>query len=309
MNKLLYVYWRDGRIDANVIDNAYMPIIYSIASFRKWDTETEIVVLDTSEYPQQWGEYPELLNFTVLHKQWAMHDIWESCKDQPYIKSYRHTPKCLSKIVEIYQYILDNSRIGDNVIVADCDIVFVKPFFPFASDSRKICCGINGGLWYFTNTDENIKTLRDWAELCVQVCTSNTLASLVTNSVYRSAPELIGVLHEETTIRFLRLIAQDQFADPHIGEDYIYYWLYKRDDDFNTIKAIHITSWSIAKKIRISAYVYISELREQLISVLGDKCCSRLHSAKPIASLTDKSSLIMLENFLLNNDISWLVRD
>lgn len=58
---ILYHWWNDRKM--NVWEDWQNPILVSIASFRAFDQETPIYVLDVSNVDRQWMDYPHKLNF------------------------------------------------------------------------------------------------------------------------------------------------------------------------------------------------------------------------------------------------------
>jgi hypothetical protein len=58
---LIYHWWNDRKL--NVWEDWQNPVLVSIASFRAFDPETPIYVLDVSDVERNWMDYPHKLNF------------------------------------------------------------------------------------------------------------------------------------------------------------------------------------------------------------------------------------------------------
>jgi len=114
------------------------PTIVSIATLRGVNPNVPITVLDKSETPQDWGEFPEKLNFDVAH------DPTFSCERyKNVVAGYKH----LSRFPDLVSYTKDKD---ERVVYVDADVFWFRDPFPLAVTSSKLCIdGWNTGFFYY----------------------------------------------------------------------------------------------------------------------------------------------------------------
>jgi hypothetical protein len=64
--KTIVFHYYDGAFSTNPIANKVQPIIFAISAARRQNPHCEIVVFESSTQKQDWGKFPDLLQFKVL---------------------------------------------------------------------------------------------------------------------------------------------------------------------------------------------------------------------------------------------------
>lgn len=133
---VLYHFWAHPE-EPEVYRNVRTPVIMSIATLRAV-SDIPIVVLDSSPQEQNWGHYPEKLNFRIERIQCSL----EMYKNQ--IPGWRH----LSRIFDVHKW-----KGPSKIIYVDTDVFFFQNPFPLTGNFEYFCWnGWNSGFFYYDRT-------------------------------------------------------------------------------------------------------------------------------------------------------------
>ncbi|CAE7860203.1 unnamed protein product [Symbiodinium microadriaticum] len=136
MNETVYYHWFGCTADAPPYANLRAPIIVSIATLRAV-SDIPIVVMDISGIENDWGHFPEKLNFRVT-------------TPQPKLASYKGYKgwQHLSRLFDLDRYAQDNT-----IIYSDADVFWLKDPRPLAGLQSRFCFdGYNTGFFYYDIT-------------------------------------------------------------------------------------------------------------------------------------------------------------
>ena len=137
-----YHWWQDETFGEErtvpPYQNLRVPITLSIATLRAQNPTIPIKILDFSEYPEDWGCFPEKLNFEVINADLFL-------KDYSHIAGYRQ----LSRIFDIRRHFTSGT-----VIYCDSDVFWFKDPLPLNKNPQKFCYdGYNSGFFYYNPED------------------------------------------------------------------------------------------------------------------------------------------------------------
>lgn len=144
-------------------ENLWLPIIQSIATFRYWEADCPVWVVDVSADEIDWGDYPDLLNFKVHRRPHHLRYIEFDTERLPWT-----SPHLLSKPGDIYNFSLTIPE--ETLLVCDLDMFFLQPPNPFSlAATDKMICNGNAGYWMYNKQNNNTDILFHlWQSHCAQ---------------------------------------------------------------------------------------------------------------------------------------------
>lgn len=124
--------------------NLRTPVVLSIATLRATCPDIPIVVFDVSADHQDWGYFPEKLNFHVVRARCKLEKVSHLVEGWQY----------LSRLIDINYYTRKcnywNRLTFDKVLYLDSDVFLLKNPLPLAQDTDKFCWdGWNSGIFYY----------------------------------------------------------------------------------------------------------------------------------------------------------------
>lgn len=174
MEETLFYHWWSCENEPSPYQNLRTPILLSIATFRACSNKP-IVVLDVSKYRQDWGEFPNKLNFKVI--PWKCYT--EKFKEQ--VPAWQ----LLSRIFDIRNY-LKLSKQEKTVLYADSDVFFLKDPFPLNSNPDFFCWDKwNAGLFYYRPASEELDKF-------YEIYKSYTVGAIFSEDIKRLMKKYIG---------------------------------------------------------------------------------------------------------------------
>ena len=270
---LIYTYWQNEPGDP--VKNLHSPIILSIATFRNFDKEVPVYVIDMSGNAT-WGDWPNRFNFEVKSKTWILSNMVSDCfqcgtfpiKGRMPIKETAIRPKELSRPEAILWLI---RQIHEDVIISsDSDMVFVNNLFPLLGDLSKLNIAPNIGLFYFGRYSLCEKFMETWAAFCIAAANSEVLREEIVNFAHPYP----RILHEETVSKYLLQRYENlfEFGLQPKHENFLLNFYMKDWDwiDWDVIKTIHLqytfVEGEIPKEKRAEWFLAIKESNEILKS-------------------------------------------
>lgn len=142
---VVYHWWTNQPV--RTYNNLSTPIVCSIATLRGVNANIPIYVMDLTDLPHDWGNFPELLNFKVLPTE----PSFRRYKDK--VKGWRH----LSRIHDLVHQMPKFAPKADRIIYCDSDIFWIQDPLPLHCTEPKFCFdGWNSGFFYYSpsNIDE-----------------------------------------------------------------------------------------------------------------------------------------------------------
>ena len=157
---LIYHWWNDSD-SSPAYSDMKNPIIPSIATVRAHNSEIDIFVLDVSETKNNnWGEYPEILNFQVI-----------STESKSF--SYNRWNKLCSRVWDVFEFA--NKSLFNKFIFHDSDIFWIKNIFPLENEENNFLegfnCSSNTGVWYWDKRSAKAQiTFDTWKSMILLGC-------------------------------------------------------------------------------------------------------------------------------------------
>ena len=267
---LIYYYFKDTNERLPAYKDLANPVTLSIATFRKWNKTAKIHVLDVSRVDQDWGNWPEKLNFQVFKNSQLTNEDRKKGQD-------KFCYGMLSKPSTVYEHVKKHILHHSTVIVCDADLFFVKNPFPLAVDhTRGICCSLeNVGYWYFMNNgydgnmDDVYKILELWAGLSAGAYIDPFFKQLLADRCHWNS----HIVQEEVVFWYLQKVFPDLLI-----KDIPYYenfWFDWPGDAYDThkVQGLHYRVWRKRGKMprseRGKLCLYVKELREIVHDVIG----------------------------------------
>lgn len=131
--------------------NLRAPILLSIATLRAV-SKIPIVVLDVSSQLNDWGHFPQKLNFEVHNLECRLD------KYNGHIDGWRH----LSRIFDLRHWSIQRNRTRDLIYYVDSDVFFLRDPLPLSGNPNQFCWdGWNTGLFYFYPSNFRLKDFYD----------------------------------------------------------------------------------------------------------------------------------------------------
>lgn len=138
---LVYHYWNDGRDRKHYRNMAY-PVVVSVATLRAVEPDIPVYVVDVSDEGGDWGFYPELLDFKVVHRPPQLPVPWS-----PDIGLVRSTYKYCSSIFDVTS--LAGEIPEGTIVFSDSDIFYLEPFLPLEPGDKFNCTREFVGHYYY----------------------------------------------------------------------------------------------------------------------------------------------------------------
>jgi hypothetical protein len=266
------------------------PILFSIATFRKWNKKNKIYVLDVSPIHMNWGDFPDILNFEVIRKPLAIknntHNETNSVGGG--VKNY-----LLLKPKKIYEAIKEKTNLGNCVMVSDADVFFIKNPIPLEANYKENFCihKKNTGFYYFQNGKKNIEqTFRLWLETCEIAINNLSLQNDIKKITKKD------FIQEETVWEYIRKIKNVSYQEISDYENFWFNFIYNDKFDLSKVKnihyCIHLKNPVVKKEKKGLFCMYIKELRSiieetfqsKLYDIIGNFDCEEF-------SIKDKNKI------------------
>lgn len=287
-NYNLFYYYFNTNANAKPYKDTKTPIVFSISTFRSWDKDTKIFVIDSSPNKLDWGIFPDLLNFSVIRKPLS----FDNCEEKKEIEFNKELKieiildkYLLSRPSMLYSVAQEVTSRYDTIIACDCDIFFLNNPFPLDSDHfQGVCClPGNTGYYYFTNNGDGVdEVFESWCSVCDSCLTNEILQKAVcTNYFFR----MFNALKENT---FKKFGLQEEVVWFYINEknknlktktistweNFHFILLQNKNIDFYKIKNFHLCTHNpksiISRDKRGLFCLYISEFRHMIENVLKE---------------------------------------
>jgi hypothetical protein len=143
------------------------PIVFSIASFRKYEPHANIYVHSNSYH--EWGKYPDLLNFKVIEREPKKLDYSEA-NEFPGRTNYSSIT--LSQVFDVHDLATEVKE--SKILYSDSDVFWIKKPFPLMYEEHmdKMCmCSSNTGLYYFNKESKATQGFyKMWKGLILNAC-------------------------------------------------------------------------------------------------------------------------------------------
>lgn len=294
-SNLIYYYYKDAEESLKAFKDLANPVVLSIATFRKWNKTTMIHVLDSSRIPQDWGDWPERLQFRVYRYDQLGNETFKNGRD-------KFCYGMLSKPSVIFRHVRENIQHHSTVIVCDSDVFFVQNPFPLAVDhTRGICCSLeNVGYWYFMNggydgeMNDAHKILELWSGLCAGAFINpHFKARLAERCKWDET-----IVQEEAVFWYLQKVCPDLLIkDIPYTENFWFDWpgeVY----DTRKVKNLHYRVWRTHGKMKRSERgklcLHVKELRKILLDMLSPPEIHELYDGwitKDVFSMHDAATV------------------
>jgi len=278
---LIYYYFNGSEEPIKAYKDMANPITMSIATFRKWNKSAHIHVIDISDTTHDWGEYPDILNFTIYrsqHRSQTLNSMQVNAKD-------KFCFGMLSKPSIIYEHVLKNISHHSTVVVSDADLFYVQNPFPLAVDhTRGICCSLeNVGFWYFMNNgrDGAMDDVHRILELWSGFCAGAMIDPFFKQQLSKRCDWNQEIVQEEAVFWYLQKVCPDLLIkDIPYTENFWFDWPTDAYD-MSKVKNLHYRVWrkrgKMDRKERGKLCLYIKELRDIVFDVLGEKAIKELY--------------------------------
>lgn len=143
---VIYHYWNNKF--RSPIDDENNPVILSIITWRLYNKDVKISVLDCSLESNYWGDFPDLLNFQVINYK-------------PFLHKGNRKNLLANRIWDIQDYA--DSVDEKYILFNDADVFWLKnpfPLFGQIQDGLKsgIHCNGNTGIFYFDKTSKTTQS-------------------------------------------------------------------------------------------------------------------------------------------------------
>ena len=136
MTTAVYHWWNYSN-ETPAYANLSAPIVLAIACLRSV-SDVPIIVLDVSDKDQEWGHFPDKLNFSIV-------------KINPYLSKYKNNVagwRYLSRFFDLNRHVQT-----DTVMYVDSDVFWFKNPLPFLQTPNKMCINPwNSGFFYYQPT-------------------------------------------------------------------------------------------------------------------------------------------------------------
>jgi hypothetical protein len=246
---LLYHYWNNEQAEA--WKDLRVPVVLSIATFRHWDKNTPIYVVDVSDEERQWADFPSFLNFKVVRAEYHLKHVVRP-------EHERSAVRMLSKPNDIYSFSL---TVPERVILCvDADYFFVKNPCPIRhGPDQPPTIGWNTGYWKYNKVCPLTVAVFDlWKSSC---------ANVLLDDVFReSVMQVSGRTHlnDETMMNVLSKKHPGITIPPSSWDNVTFDSLVTRRLDAAQVRGLHVifASLRIARQQRGLVCLYVKELRE-----------------------------------------------
>lgn len=256
---LIYLYrnWIAERCTG--YDDLVLPVVLSIATFRAFDHDTSIYVIDSSDSPVKWDRFPQKLNFTVVAQPCVLRRISDCMTITDDNNIYW---SLLTKPLDFHNFSLTIPE--KTILASDCDVFFLKSMFPLLLDPRKhFCCGRKTGFYYYDNTSPVTSTVFDiWKGLCSLAVVDPVIQKKVLDDKSAQDQTVFNYILDKYDFNIKPLPPEENFE---------LQWLIDQPDIHNLdlIKVLHLGN-AVGRKGRGAIALYVKELKESITSVLSD---------------------------------------
>lgn len=245
------------------------PIIFSIATFRKWDKKSKIFILDASPFKNEWGNYPEILNFEVVKNPISLKEKQKINETTSVGNSVKHY--LLSKPKQVYNLVKNKIKEKECVVVVDADIFFLKNPFPLECKYKENFCihAKNTGYYYFLKNKKNIKILKKWYEICEEAIENKNLQKEIIEITNKK------FIQEEVVWEYFlkKYSSIKNIKNYSEYENFWFNYIYQEKHDLSKIKNIHLCihfdNEKLCRQNKGLFCIYIKELKHYLKEVLN----------------------------------------
>lgn len=228
---LIYYYWSDR--GGPVEEDFKNPLILSMATFRRFNQDARIYVIDASkkQVNVNWGWWPGKIGFEVHRREHALGKIEGRCVGPNGVHMYH---RLLSKPATIYDF--SNTLNESLVIFSDADVMWLKNPFPLEADfTRSFCASENTGLFYY---DRNLlvahRVFDLWTAYCTQVCVNNQFCEKVAKTMSNAH------MHDESVLNYIQRCYPDYFSAIPIEENCPFGMLARPEFNAKRVKNLHL---------------------------------------------------------------------
>lgn len=263
---LVYYYWSET--PCNIWQDKANPIVLSIASFRSFDLDTKIYVIDVSKH-NVWWDYIDLrLDFQIIKREPLLRKL---LKKLPHEFDIKYCLEHLSRPSAIYDFVV---AIPEEVIVcSDSDVFWINSPFPLEGNyHEKFCVSHNNGLCYFETRAPMVnKAFHLWTSMCSHACTSGHFGHIVTSANHNKN------LTDKSVLQFARTNYPELFCKTSFYEDYKVWALADKYADPTKARNIHVGKGGLhfGDSQKALAGLYIREIRDRLMITLGGDIMTR----------------------------------
>lgn len=264
-------HWWDNPKDAKPPQNLRIPIVLSIATLRSV-SDMPIHVLDMSGHPREdWGDYPEKLNFTVV--PWT-----------PVLKKHKGRFagwKHLSRLFDLKEYV------SGEVMYIDADVFWFRNPLPLSCNPEKMCFDRWNSGHFYLDTSKNKEF---W-----EVFTAYTNAAIYSEEVRKVMQKYIGymswlVVWDEMMLTYMAHQHKDMFDFlPHDDHGTM---MKIHKCDLNKLKMLHANGLMMSNPIgknegerehsRGLICLLFKELFENINKVLSEKDIQHIFTPKEL---------------------------
>jgi hypothetical protein len=288
---VVYHWWGDNP-QVKPYQNMASPIIPSIAVLRAHNRSIPITVLDLSCDPQEWGCFPELLNFKLVR--------WTPRLDLRLHKS----SKLCSRVWDVWEYAKQIKQ--RNILFTDADIFWLRNPLPLVlqepdGEIQKFYCSSNTGVWYFDKTSEiSDEVIRLWKFIISRVLIGDKdffdeLSVIVPTALERP-------FQDEVAFGYLLCQHPELYHPVPQEENYMIYRL-MNDEPLDNVRCLHGLG-AVLGSGRGLICLALKELRDavervlsakQMKMVFGDIVCDQVYEIDEVKTISHQKLKELLE--------------
>lgn len=279
------IYYYFSNFYADVFKETYSPIVQSIATFRHWNKEVPVHVIDVSNRETIWSGWDEKLNFTVHKRANPLSNIEDI--NETGITVFKNL---LAKPICVYDLVHQlDTRIN---IVCDADLFWINDPFPLGGDTSKgFCCNPNAGLWYYNrDVAEAQKLMQIWCSLCSHVMVSKIFRDRV------AKPTAKKCVQEESCLRCVRSSFPELVNEIPEYENFLFGFLPDKKHDLSKIKGLHFANCHCKYFNRNKSLVclHIKEVNDIIKEAMGEYAVYKIYKnlyETPSFSIHDRDKM------------------
>lgn len=279
----IYCYW--NKSPCKVWEHPFLPVVQSIACLRRWTKDVSVYVMDLSDHDNEWGEFPDMLGFSV-HKR-EHHMRWHPTDYQKYPWV---SPHMLSRPATTYNFALEIPE--DQIWVTDIDLFYIKPPTTFeVTVGQKIVTNGNNGLWKFNKNWDELEFVIDlWQSHCVNV----VFDTRYFKKVLREAKQ--EFMHEEAVYRYLVRYFPQYFTSTPPYENSLFGDLATGILDPHRIIGLHVQNWNyvLERNKRSTICFYLKEINDIMKEMFSEAVIETFYgsdrAAEPV-TVTDLETM------------------
>lgn len=277
---VVYHWWCDNP-EIKPYQDMNNPVVPSIVTLRSHNKNIPISVLDLSCDPQDWGCFPELLNFQVVR--------WTPRLDLSLHKSSR----LCSRVWDVSEYV--NQIKNNEIIFTDSDIFWLKNPLPLTKSTEKFNCSSNTGVWYFNKNSAIAKEVfRTWKFIISRILIGDKeFFDEMCMKVYTA---IDTPFQDEVAFGYLITQYPHLYSPVAFNENYMIYRLMNNDPLLESVKCLHGLGAVLGSKRGLICLV-LKELRDSIKKVLSEEqvnvvfsgeTCNDVYSIYDIHALSHK---------------------